>query len=39
MMKHNIVAISGWIMPEPLAIPATVMVLPPISSCTIESFG
>ena len=31
-MKQSMVAMFGWIMPEPLAIPAIVTVLPPISS-------
>jgi hypothetical protein len=38
-IKQSIVAMSGWIMPEPLAMPAIVTVFPPISSCTAVIFG
>ena len=36
-MKHSIVAMFGWIIPAPLAIPPTVTVCPSISTCTARS--
>ena len=38
-IKTNSVAISGWIMPEPLAMPARVNCLPPIIPCASAALG
>ena len=37
--KTSMVARFGWIMPEPLAMPPIVQVLPPAVNCTAISFG
>jgi len=37
--KESIVAISGAIMPAPLAMPLIVTATPPISALRVETFG
>ena len=39
VIKASMVHILGWIMPDPLHMPPTVTVFPPISNCTATSFG
>ena len=38
-MKPNMVAILGWIMPAPLLIPVTLIVLPAIVVCVLAALG
>ena len=37
--KASMVHMLGWIMPDPLAMPPSVTVFPPISSSTASSFS